>query len=288
MAADGKSDGPLTEEKFRQLIAEGRVAPATLVWADGMTDWQRADQVPGLLATAPPAVRTPGSAPPTVPLGQGHTLSAEFPVWGLFWRSIVVAIGSTLVIPVPWVIAWYYRWLIERVQVPGRADLSFAGKAGDIWYIIALQALVICLQFLPMSHGAAVQFAGFIAMIVVSLLLEWIVIRWVVRNITSAGQPLPLTFVGSYWGLLGWAALTYLSMLTVIGWAWVVTATGRWLCRNVQGSRRPITFEASGWGVLWRSVLFILASCFVIPIPWMLRWYLRWIVSQVSLGGRGV
>jgi hypothetical protein len=143
---------------------------------------------------------------------------------------------------------------------------------------------VIFADLVPMPFGVAVNIAVSILLLFVSVLLQWIVIRWVVRNIASAGQPLPLTFAGSYWGLLGWTMLQYLSVLTIIGWAWVSTAAGRWVCRNVQGSRRAISFAASGWGVLWRSIAFALSCLLLIPIPWTLRWYARWMVSQIRLG----
>jgi hypothetical protein len=204
----------------------------------------------------------------------------------LFWRSIVAALGTALVVPAPWAITWYYRWLIEHIRAPGRPDLSFAGKAGDIWYIIAFQAVVILFNVMPLRLDAGVHIAISLPVFMAAILVQWIIIRWIVRNITSGGQPLPLTFAGGFWGLLGWALLGYLSVVTIIGWAWVDTAAGRWVCRNIQGSRRPISFEASGWGLLWRSLVFAITAIFIIPIPWMLRWYLRWAVAQVALGSR--
>lgn len=39
-ARDGRPNGPLTAEEFAQLVAEGAVTPPTLVWREGMADWQ--------------------------------------------------------------------------------------------------------------------------------------------------------------------------------------------------------------------------------------------------------
>ena len=78
-----------------------------------------------------------------------------------------------------------------------------------------------------------------------------------------------------------------LSFLTIIGWAWVVTAWTRWICRNISGTRREIIFNASGLEVLWRTVVLIIACAFLIPIPWVMRWYATWIVSQFALAEHG-
>jgi hypothetical protein len=74
-----------------------------------------------------------------------------------------------------------------------------------------------------------------------------------------------------------------ISVITIIGWAWVTTAWMRWICRNVGGTHREAVFNATGWGVLWRTVLFAIGCSFLIPIPWVLRWYTRWYASQFAL-----
>ena len=38
----------------------------------------------------------------------------------------------------------------------------------------------------------------------VQIVLYWLLIRWVLANLTSNGQPLGLSFAGSVWGYLGW------------------------------------------------------------------------------------
>jgi hypothetical protein len=116
-----------------------------------------------------------------------------------------------------------------------------------------------------------------------AMALYWLFLRWFVANLASNGQPLGLSFSGSFWAFLGWAILAVVSIITIIGWAWVVTAWLRWICRHIDGSRRDIVFEASGWQVLWRTVVFCLIAAFIIPIPWALGWYTRWYVTQFAL-----
>jgi hypothetical protein len=81
--------------------------------------------------------------------------------------------------------------------------------------------------------------------------------------------------------------LLYVSFITIVGWAWVVTAWMRWVCRNIDGTQREVIFIASGLEVLWRTIVFVFACIFIIPIPWVLRWYAQWYASQFALVERG-
>ena len=47
--------GPVDLASLRALVLEGTVGPETYVWADGMTDWMPAKDVPAL--TPPPELR---------------------------------------------------------------------------------------------------------------------------------------------------------------------------------------------------------------------------------------
>ena len=67
---NGQQQGPFEVE---QLRARG-IRPDTLVWKDGMGDWQRADAVPELrhlFASAPATAVAPGPPPTAQPYG-GH------------------------------------------------------------------------------------------------------------------------------------------------------------------------------------------------------------------------
>jgi hypothetical protein len=118
-------------------------------------------------------------------------------------------------------------------------------------------------------------------------ILSWMLLRWVLGNLSSNGRLLGLEFNGSVWGFIGWQLLVILAGITIVGWAWVITAWLRWICRNIGGSRRELTFNGSGLDVLWRTLVTVLASVFLIPIPWVVRWYAQWFVSQMELIERG-
>jgi len=59
--------------------------------------------------------------------------------------------------------------------------------------------------------------------------------------------------------------LAAISILTIIGWAWVYVAQLRWMCRHIEGTQRDVTFNATGLEFLWRAVVTALACAFIIP-----------------------
>jgi uncharacterized membrane protein len=63
-AADGKQAGPFTEEQFRELIANGTLQPATLVWEARLPNWLPLSQVPAELLPAPAIAGAIPGAPP--------------------------------------------------------------------------------------------------------------------------------------------------------------------------------------------------------------------------------
>jgi hypothetical protein len=279
VASGGKQEGPYADTQFRDLIGQGRVTPDTLVWSEGMSDWQRASDIPGLFSggARPPAFPPSGLPQSRASFAPGGAVSSDFGTWALLGRALVMAIGELLVIPAPWVATWFYRWFIPHIHVPGRADLGFTGKATDIWYAFIIVALC---AYAP----AATDIQGLqLVLIPLQAFLSWMIVRWIVANISSEGRQLPISFVGSAWAYIGWYLLLAVSAITIIGWAWVITAWMRWTCRNIAGTRREIVFDASGLGVLWRTLVFAIGCAFIIPIPWLLAWYTRWYVSQFAL-----
>jgi hypothetical protein len=278
-AADGKQQGPYPEAQFRDFLTGGAISADTLVWTEGLAGWLRAGEIPGLLD---------GGASPPTPSRSGDgshidPLSLDVGVWPLLGRSLMYVIGIILVVTAPWAGTNFYRWITKRLRVPGRPDLAFTGQVGDIWYVLLTLGLCsyVCVR-LPDNY--VVQFI----FIPIDAFLSWIILRWLLGNLSSAGQRHPISFEGSAPGYLGWSLLLYLSFITIIGWAWVITAWMRWICRKISGTRREVTFDASGSAVLWRTLLFAIGCAFLIPAPWVLCWYATWFASQFGLVERGV
>ena len=280
-ASDGTQQGPYPEGRLREFIANRTLNAETLVWTEGMANWQRAGDIPGLLSGAAAAPAIPGRADLAAGAGGygGGTLSIDLPLWPLLGRSLLFVVGTLLVIPAPWVATSFYRWMASRIHVPGRPNFAFTGQVGDIWYIFIAMGVMTWLGSKDLNN---LQYLS----IPVEALLSWMVVRWVASSLSSNGQPLPTDFEGSAVGYVGWTLLMYVSVITIVGWAWVVTAWMRWMCRNVSGTHREIAFNATGLEVLWRTVLFVVGCALVIPIPWVLRWYTGWYVSQFALVGR--
>jgi hypothetical protein len=277
-ASQGQQQGPYQEAQLRQFIAAGTVTAETLVWSEGMAGWQKAAEIPGLFSGgsgSPPMSQMGG---PLVSAGgySGGPLSIDVGVWSLLGRSLVYIIGLLLVIPAPWAATGFYRWMTSRLQVPGRPNLGFTGQVGDIWYVFVV--LGLC-SYAGLSGYSFIQ----LILLPVQAFLSWMVIRWIAANLSSNGERLAIEFKGSPWGYIGWYLLMTISVITIIGWAWVITAWMRWICRNIGGTHREAVFNATGLGMLWRTILFGFACGFLIPIPWVLRWYTRWYVSQFAL-----
>ena len=293
-ASEGKQQGPYQEGQFRDLVAQGVVRPDTLVWSEGMAGWQKAAEIPGLIGGggAPPMM--PAGGPPMMGSGgyagagyagggggSGGALSVDFGILEFTWRSIVMLIGMCLIIPVPWVFVWYTKWIVSCVKVPGRPNLSFTGNAMTLvpWFFgFIVRAIAI-----GVIGSALLSNLLFIAQIV----LYWLLIKWMVANLASNEQPLGLSFSGSAWAYIGWNLLFAISIITIIGWAWVAAAQMRWFCRSIEGTRREIVFKGSGLGILWRGIVAAILSSLIIPIPWVYRWIMNWFASQTELAPRG-
>jgi len=287
-ADSGQQQGPLPEAQLRSLIANGTVRADTLIWTDGMAGWQKAGDIPGLFSPAarPPAMPGGMAARPSRGAGTSAStgsgsLSIDFEILDFVGRLLLFLVGAIFIIPLPWVLVSNLKWLTSRTRVPGRPDLTFTGEPMTIvWWFLGAVALVIALHFLG-GHIAG------LASFLIEVGLGWLAIRWFFANLASDGQPLGLSFAGPYWTYLGWNFLGALSTITIIGWAWVYTAQTRWICRNVEGTRREIVFKATGLEYLWRAVVVFVGCAFIIPIPWVARWMMSWLASQTVLVERG-
>ena len=279
--------GPYAEAVIVRLIDGGTIGRETLIWSAEMVDWRAADQVEKFAPLFGPPVPPPG--PPPVPLASYATglatgtpmplgnLSANFPVWGLFWRSLLIWLGDLVVVPAPWVSTTFYRSLGTQMALPDGRRFTFSGQPGDIWLVfVGIGVLGLIGQFVRL-----VPFAALITAFV-SLALTVPVMRWFCANLGTEDGSVKLTFVGGIWNYFGLSLLLGLSFTTIIGWAWVVKVMMRWICQNVKGTL-AFDFVGSGGAILWRTLVAVLASMLIIPIPWMMRWYAVWMVSQIQV-----
>lgn len=287
-AANGQQQGPYPEAQFRDLIGNGTVRGDTLVWTEGMAGWQKAIEVPGLMPPGPPppSMGAPSPVMATTAGGMsGDRLWIDFGIWDFVWRALLFLLGCILLIPIPWVTVWFTKWLVSCVHVPGRPNLTFTGTPMTIavWVFGAIALGIVIAIAAYWTEIDALNNLGYLIQIV----LYWLFLKWLVANLASNGQPLGLSFSGSFWGFLGYSILAAISFITIIGWAWVYVAMARWMCRNIRGTRREIVFVGTGLDLLWRAIVAVIGMCFIIPIPWVYRWMLRWWASNTQLVARG-
>ena len=281
-ASQGQQQGPYPEAQLRQFIASRVVTADTLVWTEGMANWQKAGDIPGLFSgpSGPPAFPQSGGPPMNAGGHAGGPLSIDFGIWDFTWRSFVLFISLIFVIPLPWAMLMYCRWIVSCVHVPQRPNLGFTGRVVDLMWFYALVLLVIA--------AAWTDFRVLnIAVDVVQFVLYWLLVKWFIANLSSNGQPLGLRFSGSFWGFLGWSLLAALAIITIIGWAWVYVAQLRWMCRHIEGTRRGVVFNGTGLELLWRAIVTALLSVLIIPLPWVYRWFTQWLASQTTLVDKG-
>src|SRR5262245_23494592 len=248
------SAGPLPPQAARPAAQTPRFAAGP---ADRMA--------PQMMAPQRMDVASAGAAPT-------DCLNPQFGVWGLFWRMLVASLGSMLIIPAPWTTTMFYRYIVETTWLPSGRRFTFAGKGGDIWYVFIGIPLSFLLILIP--------FVGIFAVLFAIAYLNYLLLRWFCDKVGTEDGTLKVEFNGGFWGFFGWLVLFMLSLLTIIGWAWVMKFFLQWICRNVSGTIN-FDFVGTGWGILWRYFVVGLVSQFLIPIPWILRWFTAYLVRHV-------
>lgn len=204
---------------------------------------------------------------------------------GLFGRSIFLILGFLLVIPAPWIICWFYEWLVESVRGRVGSRLAFHGTPQNVWVLTTLYGLLI---YGGMILALWTQFTEDpqpwidplfqVTNNLASFVLGWYFLRWMIGHISLDGHRLSLTAgLAKYFG---WTLLLAVSLFTIIGWAWVSCALYRWLTGTVQGAPGKFAFTAKGHQLLGRSVLYLLGMLPIVTIPWVGRWFFAWIIEQ--------
>jgi len=226
--------------------------------------------------------------------------------WGL-----LASVLSSLVIPTAWGWEYFIRWFFRSVRLRDATPVAFVGRAAQIWYlavlVIALNSLVpqheydiyISQQFITtftvqaspqgiLSFSTPNALPLWWAVLIVTAVfgiscIAWErVLQWLFRSI-DLGCGTQLDFTGKWWQLFGWSLLFDLSVLTIVGWAWVAVAIVCWLLDSIQAPGHRLVFHGTGVEVLWRGALCVLVSILTLGIgsPWMFVWIWRWGASNL-------
>lgn len=155
-ASDGQQKGPFSEVELREFIARGTVRPTTLVWGDGMSEWTKAGDIPGLLPSAPGAAASLDQAagrvePSFAGNGAPHSAPAgdrmqELEVnlgrllriyWLLIWRSLL---GSLVI---GFVLGFFVGLVLRVLGVPLTQIRTISGAVGlvggAVWALFCLK-----------------------------------------------------------------------------------------------------------------------------------------------------
>lgn len=98
--AAGERQGPIDSDELRQRYALGELRPGTLVWRDGLADWQPlsalATELDLALAIAPPGEDAVATDPAALP--QAWAGAAGDVVYAGFWRRVAASIIDSFLI----------------------------------------------------------------------------------------------------------------------------------------------------------------------------------------------
>ena len=208
------------------------------------------------------------------------------PLAWLGWYLFMM-VANVLVIPSAWGAAAYYRWFFGNVSPSDGSTVSWYGRAEKVWYWFSILGILYWVMNLVSRMGDSADSwqpltwlcLVFILAELVSLAIWLVIARWVFAS-TKVSSGSDLAFRGTYLPLLGWSVLLVISVLTIIGWAWVTVGMVKWFYRNVEFGQNRLVFEGRGAQVLWRYIVACLACVFIIPIPWITIWLIRWFVEQ--------
>lgn len=212
-------------------------------------------------------------------VGDGVTVTFTGKAVPLFGRTVLLGLLSLLILPTPWITAWFYKWVVAKLRLSDGTTASFQGRGSEIWFaFIALAVLGATLAVAQESE----QLVLLIPLFLLGCLFWLMILKWQVRSVKlSSGAT--FTFTGRYWPYLGWWLLWLASLITIIGWAWVNSAYYRWLCRNVDSGQHRIEFTGTGWNILWRTITVALSCMIIVPIPWTGLWLVKWYVRNISI-----
>ncbi|MBI1357743.1 MAG: hypothetical protein GC160_25680 [Acidobacteria bacterium] len=232
-------------------------------------------------ATVSRAGATPAVQAPETPVGP-QRLRQDFTggALALFGWTIFVAIGMLFIIPAPFVLVEFARWFLGKCRFEDGSSYRFHGAAGGVWILTTLYGVVQIVNILASAKSEEIPALGLAPLVIVpiNLILGWFFLRWAAGSSEALGRR--LRFEGSIWGYLGWTLLIYVSVLTIIGWAWALAGYSDWLGRNSRGSGLHYEFCGRGHEILWRTLVYALGILLIVTAPWSIKWYMRWYIQQ--------
>jgi GYF domain 2 len=117
---DGQQCGPVSESRLVELLGDGTLGPATLVWTQGMKDWREASTVEGLVPGTPP----PSQGAPPGPFRPERPASVTvFGILNIVFGSLgllCMPLGLAMIFVSPhpiYTAAWAKVWMLFSAAV---------------------------------------------------------------------------------------------------------------------------------------------------------------------------
>lgn len=231
----------------------------------------------GGLEPTPPAAPTQAA-----PAGGARRVGHDFTggALPLFGWLLLLGVSLVLIVPAPFALVAYMRWVLGKVRLSDGSNYRFLGTAGSVWVLTTLYGIVQLINLWGSIRAEQEPVYNWVqvGVVPVNLVLGWFLLRWSLGFTEALGRR--LAFEGSVWGLIGWSLLIYVSFLTIIGWAWAFAGYMNWLAQKTRGPGLRYEFTGTGGQILWRTVVYVLGIIPIVTIPWSLKWYFRWMVQQ--------
>ena len=112
---------------------------------------------------------------------------------GLFGRSLLLGLSGVFLVPLPWTICWYTRWLAGEVRASDRQSFDFHGEAKNVWAIVTAYVLMIIISsILGVVREDDPDLAWLILPdILINLALlfvGWFFLRWAIDHLERGGK----------------------------------------------------------------------------------------------------
>jgi uncharacterized membrane protein YjgN (DUF898 family) len=249
--------GPVAPVEFDQLVRSGVVTPDTLVWREGMPDWQPWRVVCGENppASPPPMMMAPPPPPIDPARPQDYTQSpfGERPMElkftgsaGEYFRIWIVNIVLTIV-----TFGIYAAWAKVRTKRYFYAHTSLAGHAFE--YLaepkrILIGNLIVAGIYILYNASAAISPLLLLAiMIPIMVAVPWLIVKSILFNArNSAWRGLRFGFGGRYKdALILYMLLPILVPLTLgLIWPYIAKIRREWVTTHHRFGTTPFQFSA--------------------------------------------
>jgi len=151
LGKNGQQSGPFSMEQLQTMATSGQIAPADLLWTQGMAEWKPASSILSGVFPAQPTPPTPGveptaSAVPPPPPSRPATppnISAgpAEPIPNYLWQSIAVTLCCCL--PLGIVAIIFASQVSSKSSAGNIAGATESSRKAKMWCLISLGVGVV-------------------------------------------------------------------------------------------------------------------------------------------------